>query len=63
MHPVTADVDEDIPILGVKPQESAIPLTCKAGVVSNNGTNYKLTIEDVQVPTPGICHPTSSFLP
>jgi len=60
MHPVTIDGENLIP--DGKSQESTIPLTCKAGVVSNNGPNYKLTIEDVQVPTPGIYIPPISSL-
>ncbi|TVY37798.1 alcohol dehydrogenase [Lachnellula subtilissima] len=51
MSPVTVDGENPIP--GGNSQEPAIPITCKAGVVSNNGPNYKLTIEDIQVPTPG----------
>ena len=31
-----------------------IPKTCKAGVMSDEGPDYKVTIEDVEVPTPGI---------
>jgi propanol-preferring alcohol dehydrogenase len=31
----------------------AIPKTCKAGVVSNEGPDFKLSIEDVSVPEPG----------
>jgi hypothetical protein len=30
-----------------------IPKTCKAGVVSNEGPDFKLSIEDVPVPEPG----------
>ncbi|KNG80698.1 hypothetical protein ANOM_010193 [Aspergillus nomiae NRRL 13137] len=33
--------------------QSPIPEQCKAGVVSNNGPDYQLTVEDVPVPTPG----------
>ncbi|KAE8379068.1 chaperonin 10-like protein [Aspergillus bertholletiae] len=33
--------------------QSPIPQQCKAGVVSNNGTDYQLTVEDVPVPSPG----------
>lgn len=32
---------------------SAIPRTCKAGVVHNEGPNFTLTVEDVPVPEPG----------
>jgi propanol-preferring alcohol dehydrogenase len=30
-----------------------IPKTCKAGVVVNEGPDFKVEIEDVPVPTPG----------
>jgi hypothetical protein len=30
-----------------------IPKTCKAGVVSNEGPDFKLAVEDVPVPEPG----------
>lgn len=30
-----------------------IPKTCKAGVMHNEGPDYKVTIEDVEVPKPG----------
>jgi hypothetical protein len=30
-----------------------IPKTCKAGVVSNEGPDFKLSVEDVPVPEPG----------
>lgn len=31
-----------------------IPKTCKAGVVVNEGPDFKLEVEDVPVPEPGI---------
>jgi hypothetical protein len=30
-----------------------IPRTCKAGVVSNEGPDFKLKVEDIPVPEPG----------
>ena len=30
-----------------------IPKTCKAGVVENEGPDFKLVVEDVPVPEPG----------
>jgi propanol-preferring alcohol dehydrogenase len=33
--------------------ESEIPKTCKAGVVENEGPDFKLVVEDVPVPEPG----------
>lgn len=30
-----------------------IPKTCRAGVVHENGPNFKLEVEDVDVPEPG----------
>jgi hypothetical protein len=34
-----------------------IPKMCKAGVVSNEGPDFKLQVEDVPVPEPGKCEP------
>jgi propanol-preferring alcohol dehydrogenase len=31
-----------------------IPKTCKAGVVVNEGPDFKLVVEDVPVPEPGM---------
>lgn len=31
-----------------------IPKTCKAGVVVNEGPDFKLEVEDVPVPEPGV---------
>jgi hypothetical protein len=31
-----------------------IPKTCKAGVVENEGPDFKLVVEDVPVPEPGM---------
>jgi hypothetical protein len=33
--------------------DSDLPKTCKAGVVDNEGPDFKLTVEDVPVPSPG----------
>ena len=41
--------------------EPEIPKTCKAGVVANEGPDFKLTVEDVPVPEPGT--PPSHTLP
>lgn len=30
-----------------------LPELCKAGVVSNHGADFKLTVDDVPVPKPG----------
>lgn len=30
-----------------------IPTTCRAAVVKNEGADFSLTVEDVQVPEPG----------
>ena len=32
-----------------------IPKTCKAGVVVDEGPDFKLEVEDVPVPEPGSC--------
>lgn len=32
---------------------STIPRKCKAGVVHENGPNYKVVVEEVDVPEPG----------
>ncbi|GKZ29464.1 hypothetical protein AbraIFM66950_005024 [Aspergillus brasiliensis] len=33
--------------------QTPLPQKCKAGVVSNNGPNYQLSVQEVAVPTPG----------
>ena len=33
--------------------ETEIPKTCKAGVVENEGPDFKLVVEDVPTPEPG----------
>lgn len=33
--------------------DAEIPKTCKAGVVVNEGPDFKLAVEDVPVPEPG----------
>lgn len=35
-------------------QEFKIPKTCKAGVVYNPGPDFKVVVEDVPVPEPGL---------
>ena len=39
-------------------EEIQIPKTCKAGVVVNEGPDFRVEVQDVPVPEPGI---TSSF--
>jgi propanol-preferring alcohol dehydrogenase len=39
--------------MAAPPPPTTIPATCKAGVVSNIGPDYTITVEDVPVPTPG----------
>ncbi|PVH75083.1 GroES-like protein [Cadophora sp. DSE1049] len=46
-------IEEDNRLVKAIAVETSIPQTCKAGVCSDNGQNYKLTVEDVSVPTPG----------
>lgn len=45
--------------------EFEIPKTCKAGVVMNEGPDFKVVVEDVPVPEPGRCQSQmlSSFKP
>jgi hypothetical protein len=40
-------------------QEFEIPKTCKAGVVHNPGPDFKVVVEDVPVPEPGVSWPPS----
>jgi hypothetical protein len=43
---VTATISEE-------PQKFVIPKTCKAGVVVNEGPDFHLEVQDVDVPVPG----------
>lgn len=46
-------IEEDIRRVKAIVVKTFIPQTCRAGICSDNGHNYKLTVEDVSVPTPG----------
>jgi hypothetical protein len=35
----------------------AIPEYCKAGVVVNEGPNFSMAVQQVKVPSPGMCSP------